>query len=202
MRTYKHVSLEFASAFADCTSIAIGTYSYYRNLPGERADEFEGRAVANQKHPIVSNGFSTPLEMKTLQNHGLYLFGPNAVVSNYTFITVLKDAHIFCSSRSPDFERVKKFEEAIFEISDIKEFARQLRIANRTILGKERVAPVKYKERQGDVMDGNIIADAFVKNPKLEFEKEIRIVWTTSNSIPAWLTISAPEAKKLVRRIG
>lgn len=209
MKAFKHVPLQFADAFEAGTQIMVGTFEAYRGMEGSRGDPLEGLAV-NRVPPGVPRSFKgSPSEEERAAFAAMgFSFGPAASaehfeVENWTHTIPLAPMYLFCMSSEPDWARVSREGEAVFEIEDLDLFAHRLRAGRPNLLGHHRAAPVTYIPRATDpFIEAPAKPDPFAKNPDLAHEREIRIVWQPRQPGKAYEIISAPKAARLVRRLA
>jgi hypothetical protein len=198
---YKHIPHQYAALFATGEQIAIGTFDYYRSLENDRGDTMEGLACFRQEVPQL---FSEPPNLRqreALQAMSIVVEGGggNCLIGNKTSWSV-PSAYMFCVSKEPDTSRMN--DEAIFKITDLEEFAKLLHNAHRQFLGPPEVREVQYVGKTGDPFEVPVGFGPFDKSQAFSFEKEIRMVWPTSDENHGWRLLNVPSCSRLVERLS
>lgn len=206
MHGFKHMP-KFGDELLTGASIQIGTLTEYRNSEGPRADPLEG-IVAHTHSPFRNLPEQHPdfvRERQGLRSLGIEISGNvgHAVIEGNVEIVRTAAAYIFCVSDRPD-NSLRHEGQRIFRIGSLHKFA-QCITDFVPILEKPRIGYVSYRDRTANVMcEPKLVPDPFVKEPKFQFEREIRIVWTLpgrDEDYSPYLQISCPKAAKFVREI-
>ena len=205
MRGYKHMDPRLAGEFGTGSSIQIGTFEYYRNMEGERADPLEGsveykvdRLQLSQAHlPEYAEArqlFGLPKDGIRPGQH--FVFQDNVVRFH------LPPSYIFCCSSIPD-EKLIAEGQAVFEIDAVDLFAHRLTKALNGILVSAMVGVVQYEHRSINPFDSPILDhNPFKKSVRFSHENEIRIVWQAIQAEEKFLRIAAPRIAPLLKRIA
>lgn len=205
MLGYKHMDRGLADRFGTGASIQIGTFEYYRNMEGERADPLEG-TVEYKVDRLQSAQAHLPEYAEARQLFWLPAdgIGPgqHLVFHNNVVRFRLPPSYIFCCSRLPD-EKLIAEGQAVFEIDALDLFAHRLTKALSHVLISAKAGVVQYENRSVNPFDGSILNhDPFKKSTRFSHENEIRVVWQAIQTEKEFLRIAAPRVAPLLKRIA
>lgn len=153
---------------------------------------------------FYAKGETSPAEKEALLRVGIFDGGGNRdiLIENCKMTTHIIDHYIFCASTEPD-QKLSSEGQQIFEISELDKFAAELSKAAPDILKTPIVRRVEYLDRIGDAFASSTPRlDAFHKDPKFSFEKEVRILWNGAPAVDEFRIICAPNASKFIKRIA
>jgi hypothetical protein len=206
---FKHVPEQFADKFESGESIQIGTLDYYKNLENYRSDKMEGYGQYGYDGVLSPQHLQAPEYALARKSAGLpeegFLFGSTLYIANNKFINCLRPLYIFCGSKEPDFKRVEKYKECIFEITNISAFSHELIISSNGHIKDVEIREIKYRKRLINPFEENInlSQSPFIKEKYFSYENEIRVVFKpNSNSVPKTKIINSPKAAEYITRIN
>ena len=197
---FKHVPMRFADAFA-AGDIAIGTLEHYRSIAGDRADVDEGLAT----YHVTSFDSSTANQVEKLaaRNFRVIADAPGFRMEGITLVDdTLPTTYIFCMSTVPDWSRLL-LDEVIFEITNVKRFAKAIQKARATLLNRPIIAPVSYGRKTAETASQavEIKQGIFNKNEQFRQEREVRIAWGARSDDISWRIVRAPAAVAYIKRL-
>lgn len=204
-RAYKYVDAGDAEYLMRGT-LKIGTLRSYGALESDRADPREGRVDMHIRSIGFGKAATHPDADAIAKSMGMY-FGPNVDVrfTNNTHGRRTPNYYCFCMSVVPNnLSLCREKEQAIFEVTGIRSLIAVLADLEPRLSGPASFSRVTYKPTSGDVLDmWQQQPSPFVKEPRFESEREIRIIWMPTDKREPIEFVTEPSARvaALLRRV-
>ncbi len=184
---FKHMTRENAERLLQ-GEIRIGSFSYYREDEHHSSirDEHEGLTVGRTDNAVLtsSNRKETIIAgLKFVTDTGGVIN-----VSNCSFVRPLPPLYIFSTSLLATAGHFPQYD-TVVRIEDIEKFGRVIVDGRRDLFHGYWSGFVQYQERVYDAMHHpGIEPDPFIKAPKLEQDREFRLVFSPVGSVEPHVT--------------
>ena len=209
MKSYKFVTADVADLVA-AGSVRLTSAEQFRqstDKPGGRGDENEmtsrgiikgGEEKFSSEHPAFTDMFVTIIDGKRVPTEITAVGVSNALVL---------DALLYCVSMSDTPEIRDRMREdfqagAVFEISDIDEFARVLSEHPELSYRSIRKGKVEYLDKvvAGSIADLSPV-DPLQKDSQFSWQQEFRLIWGAKPFHRSVIDVEVPELAQLLKRL-